>query len=44
MDAQDAITGTWAPVGLTLLGTGAQAELEDATAGAADLRLYRVRY
>jgi len=44
LDARDAVNGTWVPVGLTLQGTGATAELEDATAGAADLRLYRVRY
>jgi hypothetical protein len=44
LDAQDAINGTWSPVGLTILGTGTPAELPDAAAGSADLRLYRVRY
>jgi len=44
LDAQDSILGTWSPVGVTLNGNGLEAELDDASAGAADLRLYRVRY
>ena len=44
LDARDSILGTWSPVGATLNGNGLEAELDDASAGAADLRLYRVRY